>query len=79
MHTLSIDDDGLMGSSDSTHVRSFSRYEYYLLEQAINGNNWIQPLAGKKRHRTATAYRPPVKGSSSGYILGILHYCETPS
>ena len=48
MHTLSIDDDGLMGSSDSTHVRSFSRYEYYLLEQAINGNNWIQPLAGKK-------------------------------
>ena len=45
---ISIDDDGLMGSSDSTHVRSFSRYEYYLLEQAINGNNWIQPLAGKK-------------------------------
>lgn len=33
MHTFSITDDGLMGSNDSTHVRSFSRYEYYLLEQ----------------------------------------------
>ena len=48
MHTLSITDDGLMGSSDSTHVRSFSRYEYYLLEQAMNGQNWIQPLSRKK-------------------------------
>lgn len=48
MHTLSITDDGLMGSSDSTHVRSFSRYEYYLLEQAMNGQNWIQPLSQKK-------------------------------
>ena len=36
MHTLSITNDGLMGSNDSTHVRSFSRYEYYLLEQAMN-------------------------------------------
>lgn len=48
MHTLSITDDGLMGSSGSTHVRSFSRYEYYLLEQAMNGQNWIQPLSRKK-------------------------------
>ena len=48
MHTLSITDDGLMGSNDSTHVRSFSRYEYYLLEQAMNGQNWIQPLSRKK-------------------------------
>lgn len=48
MHTLSITDNGLMGSNDSTHVRSFSRYEYYLLEQAMNGQNWIQPLSRKK-------------------------------
>lgn len=48
MHTLSITDDGLMGSSDSTHVRSFSRYEYYLLEQAMNEQNWLQPLSRKK-------------------------------
>lgn len=44
MQTLSITNDGLMGSNDSTHVRSFSRYEYYLLEQAISDQNWIQPL-----------------------------------
>lgn len=52
MHTLSIPDDGLMGSNDSTHVRSFSRYEYYLLEQAMNGHmngqSWIQPLSSRK-------------------------------
>ena len=36
-----------MGSNDSTHVRSFSRYEYYLLEQAISDQNWIQPLTEK--------------------------------
>lgn len=47
MQTLSITNDGLMGSNDSTHVRSFSRYEYYLLEQAISDQHWIQPLTEK--------------------------------
>ena len=47
MQTLSITNDGLMGSNDSTHVRSSSRYEYYLLEQAISDQNWIQPLTEK--------------------------------
>ncbi|MCE8952510.1 signal peptidase I [Bacteroides thetaiotaomicron] len=47
MQTLSITNDGLMGYNDSTHVRSFSRYEYYLLEQAISDQNWIQPLTEK--------------------------------
>ena len=47
MQTLSITNDGLMGSNDSTHVRSFSRYEYYLLEQAISDQIWIQPLTEK--------------------------------
>ena len=45
IQTLSIGDNGLMGSKDSTHVRSFSRYEYYLLNQALDGQNWIQLLA----------------------------------
>ena len=48
IRTLSITNDGLMGSDDSTHVRSFSRYEYYLLEQAIGDRNWIQPLTEKQ-------------------------------
>ena len=47
MQTLSITNDGLMGSNDGAHVRSFSRYEYYLLEQAISDQNWIQPLTEK--------------------------------
>ena len=48
IRTLSITNDGLMGSDDSTHVRSFSRYEYYLLEQAIGDQNWIRPLTEKQ-------------------------------
>ena len=48
IRTLSITNDGLMGSNDSTHVRSFSRYEYYLLEQAIGDRNWIRPLTEKQ-------------------------------
>lgn len=46
LHSISIADDGLMGSNDSTHVRSFSRYEYYLLQQATGGSGcFIRPLA----------------------------------
>lgn len=41
---LSIRPNVLMGKTDSFNVRSFSRYEYYLLEQAMNGKSWIQPL-----------------------------------
>ena len=48
IRTRSITNDGLMGSDDSTHVRSFSRYEYYLLEQAIGDRNWIRPLTEKQ-------------------------------
>ena len=48
IRTLSITNDRLMGSDDSTHVRSFSRYEYYLLEQAIGDRNWIRPLTEKQ-------------------------------
>ena len=48
MNTLSITDDGLMGNNDSTHIRSFSRYEFYLLKQAINHQNWLQPLTENK-------------------------------
>ena len=33
-----------MGQDSIKNVRSFSRYEYYLLEQAMNGNCWIKLL-----------------------------------
>lgn len=44
LKSLSIANDGLMGNNDSTHVRSFSRYEFYLLEQAMSDSKWMQPL-----------------------------------
>ncbi len=63
MQTLSITNDGLMGSNDSTHVRSFSRYEYYLLEQAISDQNWIQPLT-EKSEKELKPLIVPVKGKA---------------
>lgn len=65
MHTLSISDDGLQGSDDSTHVRSFSRYEYYLLEQAMNGPNWIRPLSHEEEE---TDLKPLIVPSKGKYI-----------
>lgn len=51
MNTLSIANDGLMGKNDSTHVRNFSRYEFYLLDQAMNNNQkWLQPLTAEKEY-----------------------------
>lgn len=44
LKSLSIASNGLMGSNDSTHVRSFSRYEFYLLEQAMNDSIWMRSL-----------------------------------
>lgn len=41
---LSIRPNELMGQTDNLNVRSFSRYEYYLLEQAMNGRSWIELL-----------------------------------
>ena len=41
---LSIPDTGLMGHDEKQNVRTFSRYEYYLLEQSLASNNWITPL-----------------------------------
>ena len=63
MQTLSITNDGLMGSNDSTHVRSFSRYEYYLLEQAISDQNWIQPLT-EKSEKELKPFIVPGKGKA---------------
>ena len=64
MHTLSITNDGLMGSNDSTHVRSFSRYEYYLLEQAMNGNCWIKLLDKKDSIEALRPLIVPGKGKA---------------
>lgn len=41
---LSIRPNSLLGQDSTQNVRSFSRYEHYLLEQALNGNCWIKPV-----------------------------------
>lgn len=41
---LSIRPNSLLGQDSTQNVRSFSRYEYYLLEQALSGNCWIEPV-----------------------------------
>lgn len=40
---LSIDNEGPEPSGDTAHIRSFSRYEYYLLKQTTD-SLWIRPL-----------------------------------
>lgn len=49
---LSIGSNELMGQHEGKNVRSFSRYEYYLLEQAMNGKSWIQPLSQSRQEET---------------------------
>lgn len=41
---LSISSNKLLGQDTVNNVRSFSRYEYYLLEQALGNNNWIESV-----------------------------------
>ena len=41
---LSISPNKLIGQNEDKNIRSFSRYEYYLLGQALNGNCWIEPM-----------------------------------
>lgn len=55
--TLHIGTSPLMGGDSLRHVRSFSRYEYYLLQQAIGPDCWLQPLHGQA---TAGPLRPLV-------------------
>lgn len=61
---LSIAPGRLLGQDSARYIRSFSRYEYYLLEQAMNGRCWIE-LADKAD--SAEALKPlivPRKGTS---------------
>lgn len=44
LSALSIPRQALMGQDSARNIRSFSRYEYYLLEQALYGHCWIEPL-----------------------------------
>lgn len=45
LNILAITNNHLMGVRDTNNVRSFSRYEHYLLDQAVSGGkSWLQPV-----------------------------------
>lgn len=60
--TLSIRHSERMGEDSLHYLRSFSRYEYYLLEQALYGHCWIQPATRPDSLQEARALIVPKKG-----------------
>ncbi|WP_418698778.1 signal peptidase I [Bacteroides sp.] len=61
---LSISPNRLLGQDSVKNVRSFSRYEYYLLEQAMNGHCWIEPLAKEDSIEALKPLVVPRKGKA---------------
>jgi len=61
---LSIHPNRLLGQDSVRNIRSFSRYEYYLLEQAMNGNNWIEAVASEDSMEALKPLIVPRKGKA---------------
>lgn len=61
LHVLALTRNELMGQNRLENVRNFSRYEIYLLEQALTDISWIRPMqnASEEAERTIVI---PVKG-----------------
>lgn len=59
---LSIRHNNLLGEDSTRHIRSFSRYEHYLLEQAMSSGNWITPLGQEDSARVLLPLVVPQKG-----------------
>lgn len=68
LKTLSIANNELMGENQSENVRSFSSYEYYLLEQAMNGNSWIHPM---NSHSTVQKESHPLIIPGKGKVVRV--------
>ncbi len=60
---LSIKPNRLLGQDSVKNVRSFSRYEYYLLEQALNSNCWVEPIIKEDSIEVLKPLIVPGKGS----------------
>lgn len=59
---LSIKPNDLLGQDSIKNIRSFSRYEFYLLEQALNGYCWIEPINKEDSMETLKPLIVPGKG-----------------
>lgn len=63
LRELSITNNELMGHNDSCYMRSFSHYEYYLLEQALGEQNWVKPATSEAAEEKI-AWIVPQKGKA---------------
>ena len=61
---LSIAPNQLLGQDSTKNIRSFSRYEHYLLEQAMNGNCWIEPIVKEDSMEILKPLIIPSKGKA---------------
>ena len=61
---LSIARNKLLGQDSTKNIRSFSRYEHYLLEQAMNGNCWIEPIVKEDSMEMLKPLIIPSKGKA---------------
>ncbi len=53
-----------IGAGSIKNIRSFSRYEHYLLEQAMNGNCWIEPIVKEDSMEMLKPLIIPSKGKA---------------
>ncbi|MDR3118655.1 MAG: signal peptidase I [Mediterranea sp.] len=63
LNALELTKNELMGQNEQENVRSFSRYEMYLLEQAATDISWIRPQSGAPEENFRTIV-VPAKGKS---------------
>lgn len=70
---LSIRNNSLLGNDSANHMRCFSRYEYYLLEQAVTPPCWIRP-AGKSG---STAVWHPLIVPAKGKTVAVTPWNRT--
>lgn len=61
---LAIRPNALLGQDTAKHVRSFSRYEYYLLEQALEDSCWIEPAGRADSAKVWKSLVVPGKGKA---------------
>ncbi len=77
LRALSIPDDGLKGKDDSVHVRSFSRYEYYLLEQTCGEHVFMRPLQEEERGESKPLIVPRKGSVLRVYPWNVTLLCNT--
>lgn len=61
---LSIRSDGVLGQDSAKNIRSFSRYEYYLLSEAIDGPVWLTPTVSEDSLHALRPIIVPSRGAT---------------